>query len=103
METKFFSYSKNYVPSVPHNRHTQKKLNHTPILAVLTKHPGNFSRLPEKATPKPADYNLPGSTTKTVYNDSWFDRLAINHLSQCVQTATGLFFWFLLSWVVSIC
>lgn len=27
---------------------------------------------------------------KTVYNDSWFDQIAINHLSQSVQDATGL-------------
>lgn len=27
---------------------------------------------------------------KTVYNDGWFDQIAINHLSQSVQDATGL-------------
>ncbi|GAY55764.1 hypothetical protein CUMW_166650 [Citrus unshiu] len=27
---------------------------------------------------------------KTVYNDSWFDQIAINHLSQSVQDATGI-------------
>ena len=26
---------------------------------------------------------------KTVYNDNWFDRLAIHHLSQSVQVTTG--------------
>lgn len=26
---------------------------------------------------------------KTVYHDSWFDRLAIHHLSQAVQSTTG--------------
>lgn len=30
---------------------------------------------------------------KTVYNDSWFDQIAINHLSQSVQDATGLFIY----------
>ena len=26
---------------------------------------------------------------KTAYNDNWFDRLAIDHLSQSVQATTG--------------
>ncbi|KAL0389448.1 UNVERIFIED_CONTAM: Beta-carotene isomerase D27, chloroplastic [Sesamum calycinum] len=28
--------------------------------------------------------------SKSVYNDNWFDRLAINHLSNSLQAATGL-------------
>ena len=34
----------------------------------------------------------PGVVQKTVYNDNWFDRIAINHLSKSVQAATGSFF-----------
>ncbi|KAL0459471.1 UNVERIFIED_CONTAM: Beta-carotene isomerase D27, chloroplastic [Sesamum latifolium] len=28
--------------------------------------------------------------SKTVYNDNWFDRLAVNHLSNNLQASTGL-------------
>ena len=102
MEAKFLFHGKNYVPSLSHKKHTQKRLSRTPILAVLTTQPSNVSGLSERLSPKPADYNLTGLTTKTVYNDSWFDRLAINHLSQSVQAATGFFFWLLILPFVSL-
>ncbi|KAG8389284.1 hypothetical protein BUALT_Bualt02G0212900 [Buddleja alternifolia] len=42
-----------------------------------------------------ADKNTNTSSTdhesKHVYNDNWFDRLAINHLSQSLQASTGSF------------
>ncbi|KAJ7972729.1 beta-carotene isomerase D27, chloroplastic-like [Quillaja saponaria] len=39
----------------------------------------------------PADQDITRETRKiNVFNDSWFDRLAINHLSRSVQAATGL-------------
>lgn len=31
-------------------------------------------------------------TKKTIYNDNWLEQKAINHLSRCVQDATGLLF-----------
>ncbi|KAL8548140.1 hypothetical protein ACS0TY_007451 [Phlomoides rotata] len=40
-----------------------------------------------------ADKNLDATTShepRTSYNDNWFDRLAINHLSTSLQAATGL-------------
>jgi len=49
----------------------------------------------EKKASHPTDM-LAGLTKKnTVYNDSWFAKLAINYLSQRFQDATGLvnFFW----------
>lgn len=38
----------------------------------------------------------------TVYNDTWFDRLAINHLSQCLQSSTGSFIRSFVSHCISI-
>ncbi|KAK2359273.1 beta-carotene isomerase D27, chloroplastic [Trifolium repens] len=43
---------------------------------------------------KPSNHDISQETTKNsipnVYNDSWFDLLAINHLSKTIQAATGL-------------
>lgn len=36
------------------------------------------------------------NSTSTVYKDSWFDLVAINHLSKSVQAATGSFLYTLL-------
>lgn len=36
------------------------------------------------------DNNSISTSSKTVYKDGWFNRLAINHLSQSVQDAIGL-------------
>lgn len=43
---------------------------------------------------RPSNHDIPNETTKhstNVYKDSWFDLLAINHLSKSVQAATGSF------------
>lgn len=32
--------------------------------------------------------------TKTVYTDNWFDKIAIDHLSQAVQATSGFFLLF---------
>lgn len=32
--------------------------------------------------------------TNTVYSDNWFDKIAIDHLSQAVQATSGFFFFF---------
>nr|GMD23662.1 beta-carotene isomerase D27, chloroplastic [Ipomoea batatas] len=67
---------------IVHHRTTTKR--HLPLIrAVIT---------------KPADNNSNTKTTlsssswgsKNVYHDTWFDRLAINHLSQCVKAVTGV-------------
>lgn len=36
------------------------------------------------------DAKIREENTSSVYNDNWFDRIAIHHLSQSVQAATGL-------------
>ncbi|XP_077243033.1 beta-carotene isomerase D27-like protein [Tasmannia lanceolata] len=57
-----------------------RKLTHKPkcspvVLSVMTKPRKDLPRLTE---------------TSTVYNDNWFDLMAIRHLSQSVQAATGI-------------
>ncbi|KAJ9188067.1 hypothetical protein P3X46_003462 [Hevea brasiliensis] len=83
MEAKFLS-----IPSLPLPRHLPN-LHHSPVYAVLTRPLENITGVKEKKTSKPAD-NIMELTRKTVYNDNWFDQLAINHLSRSVQAATGL-------------
>ncbi|CAK9157311.1 unnamed protein product [Ilex paraguariensis] len=57
-------------------KHMHKpKVSHHHVLAVLTRPTKNVEGL---------------TSSKTVYNDNWFDRLAINHLSHNVQAASGL-------------
>lgn len=49
------------------------------IVAVMTRPTENLERL---------------TSSKTEYNDSWFDRIAINHLSRSVQETIGLLLHF---------
>jgi hypothetical protein len=49
----------------------------TPIQAVLMRPSQNITHQEARKT--------------SVYNDSWFDLLAINYLSQSLQSATGSF------------
>ncbi|XP_048232347.1 beta-carotene isomerase D27, chloroplastic isoform X2 [Ricinus communis] len=86
MEAIIFPQNRGPIPSQPLPRQTNR-LNKSRIFAVLTKPTENISGVKEK---KSSD-NLPGLTSKiSIYKDSWFDQLAINHLSQSVQAATGL-------------
>ncbi|KAJ9172023.1 hypothetical protein P3X46_015313 [Hevea brasiliensis] len=87
MEAKFLSSNRSNISSVPLPRHLPK-LHHLPVLAVLTRRPENITGVREKLSSKPVD-NIAELTRKTVYNDNWFDQLAINHLSRSVQAATG--------------
>ncbi|KAK1310393.1 hypothetical protein QJS10_CPA08g00256 [Acorus calamus] len=66
--------------TLPSTTHRGRKLTHRsnstpPVLAILTS--------PAKCPAKTAE-------PVTVYDDNWFDRLAIHHLSQSVQAATGI-------------
>uniref|UniRef100_A0A803NQ82 Uncharacterized protein n=1 Tax=Cannabis sativa TaxID=3483 RepID=A0A803NQ82_CANSA len=54
------------------------------VVSVLTPPASNRIALTESSSLKPAEVSIGD------YNDSWFDRIAINHLSQSVQAATGL-------------
>ncbi|KDP21385.1 hypothetical protein JCGZ_21856 [Jatropha curcas] len=88
MEASFLSQNKSPTPHLPLTRHHLKQ-NPFPILAVLDSPPANFRGLKEKKGSQPA-CNLMELPQKAVYNDNWFDQLAINHLSRSVQAATGL-------------
>ncbi|KAL5860156.1 hypothetical protein ACOSQ3_001450 [Xanthoceras sorbifolium] len=64
------------------------------IVAVITSGVGgiatdhHLSNVKKQADSSTSTATL--SIERTVYNDNWFDRIAINHLSQSVQAATGL-------------
>jgi hypothetical protein len=53
---------------------------------------------------KPSNHDISQETTKNsipnVYNDSWFDLLAINHLSKTIQAATGRFIPFYIEYLI---
>ncbi|KAK7840407.1 beta-carotene isomerase D27, chloroplastic isoform X1 [Quercus suber] len=74
MDAKFLSHSRSPFSTLSHRRHTCKPVC-TPIHAVLTRPSQNITQEARKTS---------------VYNDKWFDLIAINHLSQSVQAATGL-------------
>ncbi|KAK4560239.1 hypothetical protein RGQ29_009137 [Quercus rubra] len=74
MDAKFLSHSRSPFSTLSHRRHTCKPAC-TPIHAVLTRPSPNIAQEARKTS---------------VYNDRWFDLIAINHLSQSVQAATGL-------------
>ncbi|OAY49784.1 beta-carotene isomerase D27, chloroplastic [Manihot esculenta] len=88
MEIQFLSRNRSNLPSIPLPRRLPK-LHRLPVLAVLTRPPEKITGVKEKNSSKPAD-KVRELTRKTVYNDNWFDKLAINHLSKSVQAATGL-------------
>ncbi|KAL9358807.1 hypothetical protein Peur_046930 [Populus x canadensis] len=78
------------VPSLPRQKRACKLKHRSPVLAVLTRTPDNNMTGEEKKASHPTDM-LAGLTKKTtVYNDSWFAKLAINYLSQRFQDATGM-------------
>ena len=64
----------------------------SPILAVLARPAENIAGITEKLILKPAENKTFEVAEKTsVHNDNWFDLMAINHLSQSLQAATGSF------------
>lgn len=69
-------------PTLPRIRQTNMhRHRYSPrIVAVMIRPTENIERLT--------------TTTKTEYNDNWFDRIAINHLSQSVQETIGLILHF---------
>ncbi|KAL3517626.1 hypothetical protein ACH5RR_020215 [Cinchona calisaya] len=83
MDSKLSSVQKlncQFLPLNHHPRHKHRPQHSPYVLAVL-------SRPQEKST------ELSSSTktcSKTVHKDNWFDRIAINHLSQSLQETTGL-------------
>jgi len=78
MDAKFLLHTSSPFSSFAHRRYTCKPpVCSPPILAVLT-------------TPAETITQEATKTTSVIYNDNWFDQLAINHLSRSVQAASGL-------------
>lgn len=60
---------------------------HVLAAAVTTPtHNRNIATDDHKLSVKPTGLLI---TEKTVHNDSWFDRIAINHLAESLQATTG--------------
>lgn len=75
MEANLFKQNRISTLTSAHRKLIKHKPKHSPsIVSVLR---------------KPSDTE---ETRKTVYKDSWFDLLLINHLSKSVQAATGSHF-----------
>ncbi|XP_050237398.1 beta-carotene isomerase D27, chloroplastic [Mercurialis annua] len=86
MEARCLLQNISPIPFQPLPIRRTNKLNRSPVFAVLTRPVHENIRVKElKSRDELADM-----TRNTVYNDSWLDQLAINHLSQSVQAATGL-------------
>ncbi|KAM1001389.1 hypothetical protein ACFX15_007581 [Malus domestica] len=86
MEASHFLQSRSFVTTTlaqPRYVH-EHKLRRCSIVALLTTPVENMNIATDT---RPADAAVEG---KRVYKDNWFDRMAINHLSQNVQAATGL-------------
>ncbi|KAF5482311.1 hypothetical protein F2P56_002892 [Juglans regia] len=70
----FLAQSRSPLSTLARRRHPCKPVC-SPVLAVLTRPSENVTKEARKTN---------------FYNDNWFDQIAINHLSQSVQAATGL-------------
>ena len=62
------------------------KLRHSSIVSVLTTPADILNIEVDKRSIRPAD----AEEQRSAYNDNWFDKLAIDYLSQNVQAASGL-------------
>ncbi|XP_031287169.1 beta-carotene isomerase D27, chloroplastic [Pistacia vera] len=83
MEAKL---SRSLITTLAHNQKT--KCSRRIIVAVLTRPPPtdrHHHHHHDKINLKPVGEVI----EKAVYNDNWFEQMAINHLSRCVQDATG--------------
>ncbi|CAB4291619.1 unnamed protein product [Prunus armeniaca] len=95
MEASHFLQSRrSFAATLAHSRHAHEhnKLRHCSIAAVLTRPAENINIATGKSRTIiiPADVVTGAEEKSRIYNDNWFDRMAINHLSQNVQAATGL-------------
>ncbi|KAM5563620.1 beta-carotene isomerase D27, chloroplastic [Rosa sericea] len=88
MEASHFLQSSSFVTTLPHQRHMHAhKLRRSQIVAVLSTPADIINIEADKSSRRPADG---AAEKKSVHNDNWFDKLAIDHLSQNVQAASGL-------------
>jgi hypothetical protein len=80
MDAKFVVHTSSPFSSLAHRSYTCKPpVRSPPTLAVLT---SPTETITQEATK---------TTTSVIYNDNWFDKIAINHLSQSVQAASGFY------------
>lgn len=87
MEASHFLQSRRFATALPHHRHMHAhKLRRSSIVAVLSTPADVINIEADKSSIRPADG---AAEKKIVYNDNWFDKLAIDHLSQNVQAASG--------------
>ena len=68
---------------------SKRKQSH--IVAVLTQPADNLGIVREGSILRPAETVKGVRKKSSGYDDNWFDQLAIHHLSQSVQAATGIF------------
>ncbi|XWS46898.1 hypothetical protein CRYUN_Cryun14cG0107500 [Craigia yunnanensis] len=88
MEAKLLPQSRSHMATALRRIH---KRGCSPILAVLARSAENIAGITEKLIIKPAESKTFEVAEKTsVHYDNWFDLMAINHLSQSLQAATGL-------------
>ncbi|XP_038717784.1 beta-carotene isomerase D27, chloroplastic [Tripterygium wilfordii] len=86
MEAKLFTQSRISF-TTGNRRRCIRRDEYSPVLAVLTRPSENTSQITDKSSVKQANDSA-GKTS--VYNDNWFDKMAINHLSKSIQAVTGI-------------
>ncbi|XVE73036.1 hypothetical protein DITRI_Ditri11bG0085800 [Diplodiscus trichospermus] len=89
MEAKMLAQSRSLSPIAPASRRIHKE-GCSSIVAVLARPAENIAGITEKLIIRPAESKTEVAPKTSVPNDKWFDLIAINHLSQSLQSATGL-------------
>ncbi|XWS76332.1 hypothetical protein CRYUN_Cryun01aG0166900 [Craigia yunnanensis] len=87
MEAKLLPQSRSPIATALRRRHKQ---GCSSTVAVLARPAENITGITEKLILKPAESKTEVAPKTSVYNDNWFDLMAINHLSQSLQSASGL-------------
>ncbi|TXG63735.1 hypothetical protein EZV62_010729 [Acer yangbiense] len=88
METKLVPQNRSVLTALAAGR--RRSIRKPGIVAVLTSGVGGISTDQSSNGRRSTGTATTLTERSTVYNDNWFDRIAINHLSQSVQAATGL-------------
>ncbi|EOX94607.1 hypothetical protein QUC31_004605 [Theobroma cacao] len=87
MEAKLLPQSRSPIATALRRKHKQ---GCSPILAVLASPAENIAGITEKLILKPAESKSEVVQKTSVRCDNWFELMAISHLSQSLQAATGL-------------
>lgn len=88
MEAKLLPQSRSPIGGCLISRRVRNKQRRSSIVGVLARPaPENIAAaITEKLMLKPVETK---TETTSVYNDNWFELMAINYLSQTLQSATG--------------